>query len=116
MNKDESIVEMWYSVQTPRVETNVSDSGHMLTIRVMKGKTELFIIKSEVSKEFNIDKILNTLELATGSRKLKKVQRSKSDLMFQKFMDAQAFKNYYVSNPRNLKIVLFEPVKLFLVE
>lgn len=112
MNEKSIIMETGYSVRTPRVETRISESGHMLTIKVMRGRKELFIIRSEVNEVFNIEVILNSLELASGTRKLNKVQWSKNDIIFQRLMNVQTFRDYYEKNPRNLQIVLFEPVKI----
>lgn len=114
MSEESRIIETKYTVRAPRVETKISESGHMLTIRVIRKKKELFRIKAEVSQVFNIDVILNSLEFATGTRKVRKIQWSKDDIIFQRFMDVQAFKDYYRSKPKNLTIMLFEPVKILL--
>lgn len=111
MSEENNVVETRYSLRLARVESKISESGSTLTVRVMRSKGELFRIRTEVNEVFNIGIILNSLELATGSRNLRGVQWSKNDLIFRQFIDVQTFKNYYNSNPRNLKIFLFEPVK-----
>lgn len=112
MSEESGIIEIKYTARAPRVETKISESGHMLTIRVMRKKKEVFRIKAEVNDAFNIDVILNSLEFATGTRKISKIQWSKGDIIFQRFMDVQTFKDYYRSKPRHLTIMLFEPVKI----
>lgn len=112
MAEQGNIIETNFSLRLARVESKVSETGHMLTVRVMRSKKELFRIKAELNELFNIDKILNTLELAIGTRKLHRIQSSKNDLIFRQFMDVQTFKEYYSSYPRNFKIYLFEPVKI----
>lgn len=116
MDFENKIIDTHYHVRMPRIVTKLSLDKTQLKIRLMRKKDELFMMLCEISGNFDILKIFNTLEFAMGTRKLKGLQWSKDDLIFTQFIDIESFVSAYSGKSWNFKIHLYEPVKVILDE